>query len=278
MADCVSRGNKEAADFALPVARWHNDPLLPSPLSLFFMSPQLHATALTRRQVAGFSALLILPLLLLVCLPWQPFIPAWLHEDGLWWLYALTRTVDLPGIAVTGAVLLLLTRHKLKLDHAAFVALAGALFALLACDWLLKSLIKQLTEEPRPYLLWLESQSFIPAIKAFYASATELRSEQVHAASQLLALPDWLSHHWQAEVNYAFPSGHSIAAIALAQFFGLIWLARAPGGVWLLPLWALGIGLSRMLLGMHWPIDVLASALLGAFTALIAARWWLRRY
>lgn len=175
------------------------------PCLLFFMSPQLHATALTRRQVAGFSTLLILPLLLLVCLPWQPFIPALLHEDGLWWLYALTRTVDLPGIAVTTVILLLLTRHKLKLDHAAFVALAGALFALLACDWLLKSLIKQLTEEPRPYLLWLESQSFIPAIKAFYASATELRSEQVHAASQLLALPDWLGHHWQAEVKLRLP-------------------------------------------------------------------------
>jgi phosphatidylglycerophosphatase B len=57
-----------------------------------------------------------------------------------------------------------------------------------------------------------------------------LRSEQVHAATQLLALPAWLGQHWQAEVNYAFPSGHSIAAMSLAQFFGLIWLARALPG------------------------------------------------
>ncbi|PTT48194.1 phosphatase PAP2 family protein, partial [Aeromonas sp. HMWF014] len=70
----------------------------------------------------------------------------------------------------------------------------------------------------------------------------------------------------------------SIAAMSLAQFFGLIWLTRAPTGVWLLPLWALGIGLSRMLIGMHWPQDVLASALLGSLTALLGARWWLRRY
>ena len=96
--------------------------------------------------------------------------------------------------------------------------------------------------------------------------------------ASLLALPAWLGHHWQTEVNYAFPSGHSIAAMSLAQFFGLIWLARAPAGVWLLPLWAIGIGLSRTLIGMHWPLDVLASALLGSLTALVAARWWLHHY
>ena len=105
-----------------------------------------------------------------------------------------------------------------------------------------------------------------------------MRSEQVHAASQLLALPEWLANHWQAEVNYAFPSGHSIAAMSLAQFFGLIWLRARPAGAWLLPLWAIGVGLSRMLIGMHWPLDVLASALLGSLTALFAVRWWLRHY
>ncbi|MGY3807309.1 phosphatase PAP2 family protein [Aeromonas veronii] len=243
-------------------------------------APPLPAStaSLTRSQVLGFTALLILPLLLLATLPWQPFLTGSLQSGWLWWSYALTRMVDLPGIGVSGALLLMLTRYKLRLEWASFIALGCALAALLASDWVLKSLIKHLTEEPRPYLLWLESQSLIPAIKHFYASSVDVRSEQVHAASQLLALPEWLGHHWQDEVNYAFPSGHSIAAISLAQFFGLIWLARAPTGVWLLPLWALGIGLSRMVMGMHWPVDVLASALLGTLTALIAARWWLHRY
>lgn len=237
-----------------------------------------HASSLPRRRVLGFNAILLLPLLLLVCLPWQPFMTGALQSDWLWWPYALTRMVDLPGLAITIAALLLLTRHKLTLGHTALLALAGALFAALASDWIIKSLIKQLTEEPRPYLLWLEGQNLIPAIRQFYAGSSTLRSEQVHAATQLLALPAWLGHHWQTEVNYAFPSGHSIAAMSLAQFFGLIWLARAPAGVWLLPLWAIGIGLSRTLIGMHWPLDVLASALLGSLTALVAARWWLHRY
>lgn len=243
-----------------------------------FTSTSASASSLTRSQVLGFTALVILPLLLLATLPWQPFLTNSLQSGWLWWSYALTRMVDIPGIGVSGTLLLLLTRYKLKLAWAPFLALGCALVALLASDWVLKSLIKHLTEEPRPYLLWLESQALIPAIKSFYASSVDVRSEQVHAASQLLDLPEWLGNHWQQGMNYAFPSGHSIAAISLAQFFGLIWLARAPAGVWLLPLWALGIGLSRMILGMHWPVDVLASALLGTLTALIAARWWLHRY
>ncbi|MFM4961395.1 phosphatase PAP2 family protein [Aeromonas caviae] len=237
-----------------------------------------HSSSLPRRKVLHFNTLLLLPLLLLVCLPWQPFMTQALQSGWLWWPYALTRMVDLPGLVFTIAALLLLTRHKLTLDGRALLALAGALFAVLASDWVIKSLIKLLTEEPRPYLIWLESQELIPAIRQFYGGSQVLRSEQVHAATQLLALPAWLGQHWQAEVNYAFPSGHSIAAMSLAQFFGLIWLARAPAGAWLLPLWAIGIGLSRTLIGMHWPLDVLASALLGSLTALLAARWWLRHY
>ncbi|MBM0492166.1 phosphatase PAP2 family protein [Aeromonas jandaei] len=237
-----------------------------------------HSPSLSRSQVLVFTTLLILPLLLLAILPWQPFLTGSLQSGWLWWPYALTRMVDIPGIGISAALLLLLTRQKLHLDRSSLLALAGALLVLLAGDWLIKSIIKHLTEEPRPYLLWLESQSLIPAIKSFYAASTDVRSEQVHAASQLLALPQWLGNHWQKEVNYAFPSGHSIAAMSLAQFFGLIWLARAPACVWLLPLWALGIGLSRMVIGMHWPTDVLASAILGSITALLAARWWLHRY
>ncbi|MGY4026266.1 phosphatase PAP2 family protein [Aeromonas rivuli] len=237
-----------------------------------------HSSSLPRSQALAFSAALILPLVLLVCLPWQPFRVNALQSEWLWWPYALTRMVDIPGLAISILALLLLTRYKLALSLPALLALSGALFAVLAGDWVIKSLIKHLTQEPRPYLLWLESQQLIPAIEQFYASQVEVRSEQVHAASQLLALPQWLGNHWQAEVNYAFPSGHSIAAMSLAQFFGLIWLARAPRGVWLLPLWALAIGLSRTLIGMHWPLDVLASALLGSLTALFAARWWLRHH
>ncbi|HHQ4767155.1 TPA: phosphatase PAP2 family protein, partial [Aeromonas veronii] len=97
--------------------------------------------SLTRSQVLGFTALLILPLLLLATLPWQPFLTGSLQSGWLWWSYALTRMVDIPGIGISGALLLMLTRYKIKLELAPFIALGCALAALLASDWVLKSLI-----------------------------------------------------------------------------------------------------------------------------------------
>jgi|GEM_PF-320937 len=62
------------------------------------------------------------------------------------------------------------------------------------------------------------------------------------------------------ETSYSFPSGHSMAAAALAATVGvLLWRTR-----WRWPavaaglLWAGSMGWSRMYLGVHYPSDVLA--------------------
>lgn len=232
---------------------------------------------LCRRALLGHGALLFLPLLLLCALP-PLFMANALTSPWLQLPYWLSRSVDLPGLGLTLAGLLLVSWRKLALSPAALLTLAAALLAVLGADLAIKSGLKLLTQEPRPYLIWLYEQGLIPAMSHFYGAEQAVRAEQVFAASQWLALPDWLARHWRHEVNYAFPSGHTIAAMSLAQFFGLLWLARAPRLAWLLPLWALAVALSRLLLGMHWPRDLLASALLGGLTALPAVCWWLRRH
>ena len=66
--------------------------------------------------------------------------------------------------------------------------------------------------------------------------------------------------------RFSFPSGHTAAAFAVAVAF-----AGEPGGLGPLALLlATGIGLSRVYLGAHYPLDVAAGGMLGVFAGLAA--------
>ncbi|REE28568.1 undecaprenyl-diphosphatase [Methanothermobacter defluvii] len=75
----------------------------------------------------------------------------------------------------------------------------------------------------------------------------------------------WVRHTTVAG-GYSMPSGHTVAAFA-----GFISLYFKFGSPWLFIILASLVGTSRIYLGLHYPSDVLAGAVLGvlcAFTAL----------
>ena len=79
---------------------------------------------------------------------------------------------------------------------------------------------------------------------------------------------------WAAEWYWgsSFPSGHTLAVAAFATAATLCVLKIQPRlknfAVVLATVWICLVGLSRLVLGVHWPTDVLAAACLGTFLPL----------
>lgn len=63
--------------------------------------------------------------------------------------------------------------------------------------------------------------------------------------------------------KYSFPSGHTMHAV----FFTLIVLAYVPVLAWVLLPFTVAVAASRVVLGLHYPTDVVAGAVLGAVLA-----------
>lgn len=77
------------------------------------------------------------------------------------------------------------------------------------------------------------------------------------------------SSHIIASDRFSLPSGHTSAAFLFATAALLVFGAAVA---WLF-LWAISVAASRVILGVHFPTDTLAGALLGSGTALAMSSW-----
>lgn len=128
--------------------------------------------------------------------------------------------------------------------------------------------IKNAFSEPRPYIVYVAEASGI-SVEQFYAQERKQRSHFIDQFYQTKSdTPNWLKSHYEKEVGYAFPSGHTI--------FAATWLMLVVGFVHLLSvrsltakvlvsftsLWAVFMLISRLRFGMHYPIDLFISTLI----------------
>lgn len=80
---------------------------------------------------------------------------------------------------------------------------------------------------------------------------------------------------WQTEWYWgsSFPSGHTLVVTAFATAVALCISRMVPTArrfaLAVAMLWVMLVGLSRMVLGVHWPTDVLAAACIGAMLPLV---------
>ncbi|RYZ72780.1 MAG: phosphatase PAP2 family protein, partial [Lysobacteraceae bacterium] len=75
---------------------------------------------------------------------------------------------------------------------------------------------------------------------------------------------------WVAPLDeFSFPSGHTLHAVA----FSLVAIAHYPSLAWLLLPFSACVALSRVVLGLHYPSDVLAALVIGS--GLASCSLWL---
>lgn len=201
----------------------------------------------------------------------------WVSESASrWWLPFL-------GVALT---VLLVSRPGLRwtrrVGEAAVVALVLVIL-LAGGSWLNEHVVKPAFAVPRPNVVELaETPPDAPTLKLssedFYAEP-DRDARRAHLRAVLtpdLPLHERVREHWIAEAGFSFPSGHSFASAMFATFFLAVGRARLTGWrLWvfyLLPAWAVAVCLSRLVLRVHWPLDVCAGGLLGIGLGVLACR------
>ncbi|MGM3176250.1 phosphatidylglycerophosphatase B [Dickeya lacustris] len=229
---------------------------------------------LTKRTLIGTMSLMVLPLWVWATgWQWQPTVTGWWLKPLFW----MTETVSAPWGIATSVLLAGVTVWLLRLRGRQAMSAVVILLATIVAGQGIKAVMKHWTQEPRPFVVWLEQTNQI-AVSDFYALSNNARAALLaHQLPPSTAIPSWQRQHWQQQADYAFPSGHTLFAASWALVMaGLLWPRRHYTATVLILLWANSVIGSRLLLGMHWPQDVAVAALISAVLALIAG-WLLQR-
>lgn len=226
---------------------------------------------MTLRLLFTVLALLVLPVAIASLgyqWQWHWFPLLDLDETPALLAYGLTLTIGKFGIALTLILLSALALFRWRRRPGQLAVFFFCLMAALGSAFVTKSVAKEYFKEPRPFVLWLADKGRLADSERFYAQLPTIREHWVAKGVSDMSeqqVPSWLKLHWQDEVSYSFPSGHSIAAMTIASFYCLLLLYRRRSR-WLiggLAVWAVAVCYSRLLLGLHWPVDILVSSVLG---------------
>ncbi|MCD9522607.1 phosphatase PAP2 family protein [Photobacterium carnosum] len=183
----------------------------------------------------------------------------------------LTDSAGSPFFLITSA-LLCLTPVFMRLPKKTITKVWIQFGILLVLSFVTKTVLKHETAIPRPYTYELQHLHLVDSPTAFYALDSAAKDNIVKEASAYVS--PWRLRSWEGETNYSFPSGHTIFAAICVLFWGGFFIRQGKyliaGG---LIIWAIGVGISRLWLGMHFPSDVMGSILSAAVLYFFVPEW-----
>lgn len=138
--------------------------------------------------------------------------------------------------------------------------------------------IKEIFQKPRPYQLYLMENGYIEQggqtyFTMPYNERRKYLEERLNQnGNKLTEIYEPILNNWKSESGFSFPSGHA----QISFFFGTIVafiLFRTQKHrykyIFLVPLvWAVFVCLSRVITGMHFPVDVTVGSFIGMLLAL----------
>ncbi|MCK3657389.1 hypothetical protein A4G18_01295 [Pasteurellaceae bacterium Pebbles2] len=205
-------------------------------------------------------------------------------------LYWVTETGSVPYAALTCVVFAFFFLPIFNQRSKWIIAVLIMVMSMVITQGV-KTVAKTVFAEPRPYVVALAEQSGTSA-EYFY---DQTKAQREVLVSQFYAdkteTPAWLAEHRGNEVSYSFPSGHSIFAaswlLLAVGFTQLVGRCRPASKVLVVVMlaWSILMLVSRLRLGMHYPIDLFTSILIAwvfhlalfAFVekkALLAKKWF----
>ena len=178
--------------------------------------------------------------------PWRPQL-SWPEHQLLWiqrersfvlWMHAasahlwVVRSLKVVSRLGDGWMWYAVMLALPWLDHVSGTSCAIRMFAVGSVNLVIYLIVKRCIARPRPY-------RSCPGIRACARSLDE----------------------------FSFPSGHTLHSVA----FGLILVSYYPALSFIVWPFTLLVAVSRVVLGLHYPTDVLVGALLGAASGLAGA-------
>ncbi|MCK3654360.1 phosphatidylglycerophosphatase [Pasteurellaceae bacterium Macca] len=175
-------------------------------------------------------------------------------------LFWLTETGSAPYALIT-CVVLMLWLMGLTRRHFSWLLVGVVCATSVIGTQAVKSGAKFVFAEPRPYVVQMMGEQ----TEQFYELSRDERSVLVNERYKGSEYPLIVSHRAH-ETGYSFPSGHTIFAVSwLLLFAGLLNNVQSRGAVLakiVVLFWSAMMLISRLRLGMHYPIDLFVSTLL----------------